>query len=103
MTTQLQQHDIRHREAAAFQKAKEIAATRRIHRSAKTDIWMIEASKDSDRPFYKVQYVDVDKGLVCDCKSYQHGGGAYCLHGCLVLIREFMASYEQRQKRRQRH
>lgn len=72
-----------------FEKAQVIAASRRIHKSSCSDVWMVE-SDSVKRKFYCVQYVDVEgQGeFICDCPAYTYGMTNPCKHIISIAVKE---------------
>ncbi|MGH9975060.1 MAG: SWIM zinc finger family protein [Nitrososphaeraceae archaeon] len=67
------------RKQSTYAKAVCIAASRRIHKSSKGNIWMVE----SDNPkvknrFYCVHYIEGE--LYCDCPAFQFNTTNPCKH-----------------------
>ena len=79
------------RKQSTFTKAQVIAASRRIHKSSCSDVWMIESDTVKGK-FYCVQYVAIEEGmksktLVCDCSAYTYNVTVPCKHILSVAIK----------------
>lgn len=70
---------------STFAKAQVIEASKRIHKSSVSDIWLIESESVKDK-FYKVVYVDGE--LMCDCKAFEYGMTNPCKHILSLAIKE---------------
>ena len=85
------QKQVERKQQTTFAKVQVIAASRRIHKSSCSDVWMIESDTVKDK-FYCVQYVAIEEGmksktLVCDCPPYTYNVTVPCKHIIATAIK----------------
>jgi hypothetical protein len=77
------------RKQTTFAKAQVIAASRRIHKSSCSDIWMVENDSVKGK-FYCIQSVSIEgeTELVCYCAAYTYAMTIPCKHIISLAIKE---------------
>jgi predicted nucleic acid-binding Zn finger protein len=73
------ENNSRRRKPSIYARAKVIAASRNIHKSSVSNIWLVESETVTGK-FYVVKYDSMLDEMICDCPHFVFRGGLVCKH-----------------------